>query len=159
MNLQEFQAIFQDNRATADSFTCPRCGLTSNNPNDAANLYCSRCHAFMRDIAPLLAYMMSTEESLLSKRLRVSYVRQLPHGRFLLVEPLLWGSAYLKLCSDTDPHGGADDVWQYDYFACAIAAAACWNPEQRPEPFGFYRHPASGRRRKDGNPAQEFVLL
>ena len=27
-------------------FTCPACGLTSHNPNDAKEGYCGRCHAF-----------------------------------------------------------------------------------------------------------------
>lgn len=28
------------------SFTCPRCGAVSFNPNDMANRYCGRCHDF-----------------------------------------------------------------------------------------------------------------
>jgi hypothetical protein len=28
------------------SFTCPDCGMTSHNPNDAAASYCGSCHAF-----------------------------------------------------------------------------------------------------------------
>lgn len=31
------------------SFTCPRCGAVSYNPNDAANRYCGRCHVFVED--------------------------------------------------------------------------------------------------------------
>jgi ribosomal protein S27AE len=31
---------------TSPSFTCPRCGATSYNPNDAAEGYCGRCHAW-----------------------------------------------------------------------------------------------------------------
>lgn len=28
----------------ADTFTCPRCGATSHNPNDVAAGCCGRCH-------------------------------------------------------------------------------------------------------------------
>jgi len=31
------------------SFTCPRCGKTSHNPNDEKNGYCGSCHAFTGD--------------------------------------------------------------------------------------------------------------
>lgn len=158
MTVKEWQALSNSN-PKAVSFTCPHCGLTSHNPNDAANLYCSRCQVFMRDIAPLLTCFMSADEDPLAQRLRCPYVRQLSDRRVLLVESLLFGSAYLKLCSDTDPQGEADDLWQYEHLACAIVAAKRWNPIEQPEPFGFYRHPASGRRRKDGNPLQEFTLL
>lgn len=32
------------------SYTCPKCGRTSHNPNDEANRYCGFCHAFERDL-------------------------------------------------------------------------------------------------------------
>ena len=28
------------------SFTCPRCGMVSHNPNDAKHRYCGNCHLF-----------------------------------------------------------------------------------------------------------------
>lgn len=31
------------------TFECPDCGAVSNNPNDARNRYCARCHAFVDD--------------------------------------------------------------------------------------------------------------
>jgi predicted RNA-binding Zn-ribbon protein involved in translation (DUF1610 family) len=30
------------------SFTCPKCGRVSHNPNDAQNYYCSHCKVFFR---------------------------------------------------------------------------------------------------------------
>ena len=30
-------------------FTCPRCGRTSHNPNDARERYCGACHVFVDD--------------------------------------------------------------------------------------------------------------
>ena len=34
------------------SFTCPRCGAVSHNPNDARERYCGRCHVFVDDETP-----------------------------------------------------------------------------------------------------------
>jgi hypothetical protein len=31
-------------QAPADTITCPRCGMTSTNPNDIAEGYCANCH-------------------------------------------------------------------------------------------------------------------
>lgn len=33
------------------SFTCPTCGTVSHHPQDVANGYCGRCHAFTGDQA------------------------------------------------------------------------------------------------------------
>lgn len=35
------------------SFTCPRCGAVSYNPNDIRERYCGRCHVFVDDPAPV----------------------------------------------------------------------------------------------------------
>jgi hypothetical protein len=35
------------------AFTCPRCGAVSHHPDDLANGYCGRCHAFTGDSADL----------------------------------------------------------------------------------------------------------
>ena len=35
-------------------FTCPQCGRTSHNPNDAAQNYCGNCHVFLDDVQPPL---------------------------------------------------------------------------------------------------------
>jgi hypothetical protein len=35
------------------SITCPKCGMTSHNPHDAANGYCGNCHEFTGDLPPL----------------------------------------------------------------------------------------------------------
>ena len=37
-------------RRQEETFTCPRCGLTSYNPNDAKNRYCGNCHTFFVDL-------------------------------------------------------------------------------------------------------------
>jgi hypothetical protein len=41
-------------------FTCPRCGMTSYNPNDRTQGYCGNCHAWTREEAeaPMNHYRM-----------------------------------------------------------------------------------------------------
>jgi ribosomal protein S27AE len=39
-------------RLLATSFTCPKCGATSHNPNDLREGYCGRCHEWTRAREP-----------------------------------------------------------------------------------------------------------
>lgn len=77
--------------------------------------------------------------------------RLLPDGRRLAVLPLLFGQARLGLGRVLTPTGeledGFDDVWDYPSLAAARRAMAAFDPAQTPEPDGWHRHPASGRRR------------
>lgn len=52
-----------------------------------------------------------------------------------------------------------DDQWNYQFEQASAGwrAALGWDGEGEPE--GWYRHPHSGRRRPDGDPAKEFVRL
>jgi transcription elongation factor Elf1 len=36
------------NKPMDESFTCPRCGRTSHNPNDVQEGYCGHCHDWTR---------------------------------------------------------------------------------------------------------------
>jgi hypothetical protein len=49
------------------------------------------------------------------------------------------------------------DVWLYDDFEVALAAVYTWAAvgQLRGEPYGWIRHPSSGRRRIDGDYAQQ----
>lgn len=38
---------------TESSFTCPRCGATSHNPNDVAQGYCGACHDWTGEVPPV----------------------------------------------------------------------------------------------------------
>lgn len=53
---------------------------------------------------------------------------------------------------------GYFDRWCYANAAGALAALAAFpmHPQDGYEPMGWHRHPASGRRRPDGDPAREF---
>lgn len=76
--------------------------------------------------------------------------------RLIGVLPLYAGRARLGI----GPVGsdGFDDVWDFPNRARAIAVAHVWNPDEDPEPPGWHRHPGSGRRRPDGDPAREYIL-
>lgn len=141
------------------SLTCPRCGVTSYNVNDVEQSYCGRCHLFLLDPVSFAGETMPTADLERANRLGYYYVRTLSDGRFLAVELALWDQAYLKLCSGDDPHSpdGVDDVWLYERVRFALHAAITWDPAIQKEPFGWYRHPQTGRRRPHGNPRNEYV--
>jgi hypothetical protein len=81
--------------------------------------------------------------------------RLLPEGRGeVCVYPLLFGAARLTFGRDPEC-GGYDDCWDYPYPDAAIEAMECWDGQGEPE--GWIRHPASGRRRPNGEPDTEYV--
>lgn len=130
------------------SLTCPRCGITSYNPNDYLKRYCGACHLFL-DHYPLI----TPEQSELT--CGYIYTRQLLCGRRIGVEPLREGYGLLRIFWDLehDP----EESWQYQQLSFALHAAATWDPQKDPEPFGWYRHYGSDRRRPYGNPHNEFI--
>lgn len=80
--------------------------------------------------------------------------RWLGDGR--LLQLLRWRSGGVQLSVGLGD-GFYTDTWIYD---CEQAddgwrAALGWDGQGEPE--GWYRHPQSGRRRPDGDPAREFV--
>jgi hypothetical protein len=151
--------VATNSQSIVESLTCPRCGHTSYSPHDVRYARCIRCRICLREVSRHHVSAMKPEDARRAEFLGYSYVRTLPDGRFLGVEVDLNGGAFLKLCSGDDPHSleGVDDLWQYQEIVFALHAAATWNPAMQPEPFGFYRHPSSGRRRPFGNPEAENV--
>lgn len=79
--------------------------------------------------------------------------RILEDGRVIDVLPLLFGAGRLGIipvgCTEFD------DVWDYSSVDAAVVAAFDWDGQGEPE--GWYRHPLSGRRRPNGDPALEFT--
>ncbi len=72
-----------------ESFTCPRCLLTSYNPHDARELYCGGCHELMdRSLTPA--------EAAIARLARQTVRRGWDPGRMvtLLLEALKRPSAY-----------------------------------------------------------------
>lgn len=82
------------------------------------------------------------------------YYRELPDGSDLCVYPLSVGWGQLALT-----RAGRSGICESYYYLsrdAAIAAASTWDG-QGDAPVGWFRHPQSGRRRKDGDPAQEYI--
>lgn len=80
----------------------------------------------------------------------------LPDGRIATIAPLLFGRAILTVATaETHVWGQYDEGWEYDHHQPAIYALIVWNGKG--EPFGWTRHPKSGRRRPDGDPAREYI--
>lgn len=46
--------------AASVALTCPGCGMTSHNPNDAAQGYCGNCHVFISDLPDELRALVET---------------------------------------------------------------------------------------------------
>lgn len=96
---------------------------------------------------------MATEHELKPDRLYRWAKKPLPDGRlaFLIQMAFTW-----RLCvSAFDDELGYDDGWCYHDLQAALAALANWDGTG--EPAGWHRHPSSGRRRPEGDPAREHV--
>jgi hypothetical protein len=85
-------------------------------------------------------------------------IRTLPDGRLLLVlKPgrLGWGWGQLSLTTPESLRIGTyDDTWYYENIPLALEYGIRWDGTG--EPTGWFRHPRSGRRRTDGDPAKEY---
>lgn len=88
--------------------------------------------------------------------------RDLGDGRGLWIYPMMYTFKLVigKVGADT-----YEDGWCYkreymtDFIRVCIAMNA-WDPNKEPEPIGWVRHPATGRRRfPDGDPATEEVRI
>lgn len=82
--------------------------------------------------------------------------RTLDDGRIIDVTPLMWDAASLGVILPEDRNLSLySDVWHYASASAAVAAMEEYDGTK--EPHGWTRHPASGRRRPDADPAQEHV--
>lgn len=77
----------------------------------------------------------------------------LPNGMVAAIVPLMFTHAII-LC---DPRfmNGYEDRWCYHTYAKAKAALEAWDGTG--EPTGWHRHPATDRRRPDGDPLRERI--
>ncbi|MEX3929785.1 hypothetical protein AB4Y36_38240 [Paraburkholderia sp. BR10936] len=78
-------------------------------------------------------------------------IKRLPDGRICAIMPM---ASIDVLAIDINPWGHNDCY--YYLHACDAAAKAldAWDGQHEPE--GWFRHPPSGRRRRNGDPAQEY---
>jgi hypothetical protein len=71
--------------------------------------------------------------------------RLLDDGRQLWLYPMLLTH---RLCIGLPGNDSYDDAWCFDNFTSGLCALIEWNPldPSTPEPTGWIKHPASGRR-------------
>lgn len=80
-------------------------------------------------------------------------VKPLPDGRYMYVSALLFGAAAIAV---DDAQGRTfGGYWRYLHRRSAVEAAVAWDGEG--EPAGWYKHPATGRCRPDGDPTRERI--
>jgi hypothetical protein len=97
-------------------------------------------------------------ESLITIQNRVHpealYVRNLPSGHVITVYKHHGG--LFAVCIGAKDSGFIDSAFYYATEVAAVTAAVQWSGHGD-APVGWYRHPQSGRRREDGDPARETV--
>jgi len=79
--------------------------------------------------------------------------RQFASGRDACITRL--GFNYAILANLTA--SGYGDRWCFQTYVAAWHALEAWNGTDETEPQGWHRHPASGRRRPDGDASKEYV--
>src|SRR5688572_7310260 len=95
---------------------------------------------------------------------RIGYYRRSRGHDYLWIEPLRdgravsllpWGAGGVQLSIGRLGSGFHDDTWVYtaELAGAAWRAALTWDGTGEPD--GWYRHPASGRRREGGDPTKE----
>lgn len=80
-----------------------------------------------------------------------------PDGRIAHVVPMLFTHRLTVGSPESMEMGCYDDGWCYHNLASALTALDAWDGSG--EPTGWHRHPPSGRRRENGDPAKEIVRL
>lgn len=80
--------------------------------------------------------------------------RVLPDGRVLEAWQYLF-NVRVTLAEPRDAAIGYSDCWCYATAPLAVAVVETWDGEGEPD--GWIKHPASGRYRKNGDPAREEV--
>ncbi len=79
--------------------------------------------------------------------------RLLPGRRYVCIYPLAFTQA--NIIGSIDDRICFDDRWCYHSLEAAKAALDAWDGVGEPD--NWHRHPGSGRRRDNGDPASEYV--
>lgn len=88
---------------------------------------------------------------------RPELIRDLQDGTYVMARPLLFH--WMLIRGDFDNLIGYFDRWCYSSEAAVLRALAEFPeaPAAEYEPSGWHRHPATGRRRPEGDPTGQFV--
>lgn len=110
----------------------------------------SRRQCFMGHLPPGTHLLPSKD----AERLGCLTLRTSGEGRWVGVVLKLLGQASVAIGTD---RGFWDDMWDYATVPEALAAWIQWDAIQQAEPEAWIRHPATMRRREEGDPAREEV--
>lgn len=91
----------------------------------------------------------------LTKHENESYTAKETEHFLVQLMPTFTGNWRLVLTPKTAT-AGWDDGWCFSSILLAYAAALTWE-EDGPEPYGWFRHLTTGRRRPNGDPTQEYI--
>ena len=86
-----------------------------------------------------------------------SNIKRINDHQYAVVNPFIFTHAILL--GTIGDNASYDDRWCYDTKEQAIKALDEWEESIAKEPSGWKRHPDSGRRRINGDPATEYVEL
>lgn len=75
-------------------------------------------------------------------------------GQEIRVVPFIY--TYAIVIQDPGAHWHKDR-WCYERLEDALREMRTWDPKVTKEPNGWHRHPISGRRRPEGDPAREYI--
>lgn len=75
-------------------------------------------------------------------------------SQIVALTPMLFTWAIIYGVDET----GIAGRYCYDTMWGALKAFVAWSGNQGTEPTGWIRHPESGRRRTDGDPAKEYIV-
>jgi hypothetical protein len=81
--------------------------------------------------------------------------RELPDGRHVYLMPHSFGG--LRLNVGPPDKLSFDDEWQFQFEQRRAAWRAALGWDGKDEPEGWYRHPATARRRPGGDPTKEII--
>jgi hypothetical protein len=84
------------------------------------------------------------------------FVKLVPPTQFIAILPLMYTAAIIR-GRIADIMTSYDDRWCFHGLDAAKAALDAWDGNG--EPVGWHRHPSTGRRRPDGDPAREYIAL
>lgn len=115
----------------------------------------------MEDVAHLIAmqdkYAALHPEHVWDENVSGWFIKQFDEKTAVWVTPLMFTFAVI-----VGPPGEPfyEDRWCYASSDAAINAAVAWEgPYPGTEPYGWHRHPTSGRRRENGDQACEYVAM
>lgn len=87
------------------------------------------------------------------------YLIKETEDRSIFVMPFMFTHAIVWFDRRRGDMSWYNDRWCYHTYAAATTAAENWSGEAGTEPEGWHRHPTTGRRREDGDPATETIRM